>query len=107
MKTNLLLLILGLAGLLAFHAAAGQEQLAGSIRDARVETARTADQLKSTLATLTALTKQTQGDLRPAYDAFAHEVANTEAAAAWTGTRVKWMATDGRQYFADWQRNLD
>ena len=100
-------LTLGLVTLLAVATQANQEQLASSIKDARVEATRAADQLKSTLNTLNALTKQKEGDLRTAYNAFAANVPKTEAAAAWTSTYVKWMAADGQQYFKNWQKTVD
>ena len=106
MKTNLLL-ALGLATLFASAAQATQEQLARSITDARTETSRTEAQLKSTLQSITALTKQTKGDLRPAYDAYCKDVGKTEAAALWTKTRIQWMASDGRTYFQSWQKTVD
>ena len=86
---------------------ASQEQLAKSIQDARAETAQTSDQLKATLTALTALARQTEGDLRPTYDAYCKEVTKTESAADWTRTRAQWMAGDGRQYFKDWQKTID
>ncbi len=97
------LVTIGLASLLAATAQANQQQLATSIKEAHAETARTSEQLKATLAALTALTKLTQGDLRPAYNTYCAEVAKTEAAATWTKTRIQWMASDGRKYFQDWQ----
>jgi hypothetical protein len=106
MKKQILLTI-GLATLLASATQASQEQLAQSIRDAHLETTRTAEQLKATLGAITSLTRQTKGDLRPAYDAFCAEVSKTEAAAAWTRTRVQWMAGDGRQYFQNWQNTVN
>jgi hypothetical protein len=106
MKKQLLITI-GIVGLLTIGAQATQEQLAASIRDARLEATRTLDQLKLTLDTLTAVTKQKEGDLRPAYNAFAAEVPKTEAAAGWTRTRVEWMASDGEKYFASWQKTID
>jgi hypothetical protein len=102
-----LLLTLGLATLLATAAQASQDQLAQSIRDAHLEATRTSEQLKSTLSSITALTKQKSGDLRPAYNNFCAEVAKTDSAATWTKTRVQWMATDGRQYFTDWQNTVN
>ena len=101
------LLVIGLTTLLASATQASQEQLATSIKEARVEATRTSEQLKATLTALNALTKQTKGDLRPAYNAFAAEVPKTEAAATWTRTRVQWMAGDGRQYFKNWQKTVD
>lgn len=102
-----ILLVIGLAALVGFTAQASQEQLARSIRDANLETGRTDAQLKATLQAINALTKQTQGDLRPVYNAYCSEVTKTEAAAGWTGTRVKWMASDGRKYFQDWQGTVN
>jgi hypothetical protein len=104
---NKSLLTLGLVSLLAVATQASQEQLATSIKDARLEATRTSDLLKSTLNTLNALTKQKEGDLRSAYNAFAANVPKTEAAAAWAGTYTKWMAADGQQYFKNWQKTID
>jgi hypothetical protein len=105
MKTKFLS-TLTLATLLAATTGFSQQQLATSIKEARVETTRTSDQLKATLGALTALTKQKKGDLRPAYTAYCSEVAKTESAAAWTRTRIQWMAGDGRKYFQDWQTTV-
>jgi DNA repair exonuclease SbcCD ATPase subunit len=101
------LMMIGLASLLACAAQAGQEQLANSIQEARAETSRTSEQLKSTLTALNALTAQKKGDLRPAYNSYCAEVTKTEAAAGLTRTRVKWMGGDGRKYFQDWQKTID
>jgi transposase-like protein len=106
MKSKTLVMI-GLAALLATATQASQEQLAQSIRDAHVETARTSAQLNATLGAITDLTKQKKGDLRPAYNAYCSEVSKTEAAAGWTRTRLQWMAGDGRKYFQDWQKTID
>ena len=100
------LVTLGLVTLLACATQASQEQLAASIKEARSEATRAADQLKTTLDSLTALTQQKEGDLRPAYKAFAAEIPKTEAAAAWTRSRVQWMANDGQKYFAEWQKTI-
>ena len=100
-------LMISLVTLLASATQATQQQLATSIREARTEATRTSEQLKATLDALNALAKQTQGDLRPAYNAFAAEIPKTEAAATWTRTRVTWMASDGRQYFKSWQATID
>jgi len=107
MKTRTILTALSLTALLAGVSQASQEQLATSIKDAHVETTRTSEQLKATLGALNALTKQEKGDLRPTYNAYCSEVAKTEAAAAWTRTRVQWMAGDGRKYFANWQATVN
>ncbi len=101
------LVMIGLAALLASTTQASQKQLASSIKDAHVETTRTSEQLKATLEAINALTKQTKGDLRPAYNAYCSEVAKTEAAAGWTKTRIQWMAGDGRKYFQDWQTTVN
>jgi len=105
MKKQILCLI-GIASLLAPGARANQELLARSIKDARIETARTSEQLKATLDALNTLTKQTKGDLRPAYNAFCSEISKTEEAASRTRERIKWMAGDGRQYFQNWQTTV-
>jgi septal ring factor EnvC (AmiA/AmiB activator) len=102
MKKRILITI-GLASLLAATTHASQQQLATSIKEAQMETTRTANQLKTTLTSLNALTEQKKGDLRPAYDAYCGEVSKTEDAAKVTQTRVTWMAGDGRKYFTDWQ----
>ncbi len=101
------MVMIGLATLLTFATQASQEQLARSIKEARVETSQTDAQLKATLAAINALTAQKSGDLRPAYNAYCAEVAKTEAAAGWTKTRIQWMATDGRKYFQDWQNTVN
>jgi predicted nucleic acid-binding Zn-ribbon protein len=107
MKTKTILMALGLAMLLAEAAQATQEQLAASMKETRLEAAQTRDQLAATLATLTALTKQEKGDLRPAYAAFTNEVSKTEAAATATRKRAAWMQGDGLKYFEDWQKTID
>jgi hypothetical protein len=104
---HLNLLICAATTLVVTTVQATQEQLALSIKEARVEATRTAEQLKSTLNALNALTKQKEGDLRPAYNAFAVEIPRTESAADWTRTRVKWMESDGQQYFKNWQNTID
>jgi hypothetical protein len=102
-----ILFTLGLVTLLASATQASQEQLARSITEARGEATRATEQLKATLDTLTTLTKQKEGDLRPAFTAFTAEIPKTEAAAAWTRTRVQWMSGDGMKYFEDWQKTLN
>lgn len=106
MKTKILWTI-GLAGLLASATQASQEQLAKSIKEAHVEADKTAAQLKAALNAINGLTKQKEGDLRPAYNTYCAEVAKTEAAANWTRTRVQWMGGDGRKYFEDWQKTVN
>src|SRR5262245_57515725 len=106
MKRRILLTI-GLTTLLASATLASQEQLARSIKDAHDETSRTSEQLKATLSALNALTKQTKGDLRPAYNTFSSEITKTAAVADLTGTRVQSMAKEGQEYFQDWQKTVD
>lgn len=101
------LYMIGLATLLTSATQASQDQLARSIKEAHVEASRTDAQLKTTLEAINALTKQTTGDLRPAYKTYCSEVANTEAAAGSTKKRVQWMASDGRKYFTDWQATVN
>lgn len=95
--------MIGLATLLASATQANQEQLDQSIKAAHVESARTATQLKTTLEALNALTKQTKGDLRPAYSNYCTQVSETVKSAEWTKTQILWMAGDGRKHFLDWQ----
>ena len=106
MKKQILITI-GLATLLASATQATQEQLRSSISDVHAETSRTDAQLKATLGAINGLTKQKKGDLRPAYNTYCAEVAKTDLAADWTRTRVKWMGSDGRKYFQDWQTTVN
>lgn len=98
---------LGLGMLTNTARAASQQQLATSISDARGEAIRTHEQLNSSLQALNALTKQSSGDLRPAYDAFAAEIPKTETAAQTTRTRLAWMQGDGQRYFEGWQADIN
>ena len=100
------LLMIGLAAVLTSATQGSQEQLASSIRDVRLETVRTSEQLKATVGALNMLNKQKKGDLRPTYDTFCAQVANTQKAADWTAARVKWMDGDGQDYFKDWQAGI-
>jgi len=102
-----ILLTLGLVTLLASATQASQEQLAASIKEARGEATAAAGQLKTTLDALNALTKQKEGDLRPAFNTFTAQIPKTEAGATWTRTRVLWMASDGQKYFDGWQKTID
>jgi hypothetical protein len=101
------LLTLGLVTLLASATQASQEQLAASIKEARGEATTAAGQLKTTLDALNALTKQKEGDLRPAFNTFTAQIPKTEAGATWTRTRVTWMASDGQKYFEGWQKTIN
>jgi len=101
------LVLLGAGLLTSTDLRANQQQLATSIKEARAEATRTHGQLEATLSTLNALTKQTKGDLRPAYNTFAAEIPKTEAAADSTRTRVRWMGGDGKNYFTGWQKDVD
>jgi predicted nucleic acid-binding Zn-ribbon protein len=105
-KIRTIVTALSLATLVAGAASPGQEKLALSMKDTRLEATRTRDQLAVTLAAVTKLTEQEKGDLHPAYSAFTAEIPKTEAAAASTRTRVTWMQGDGLGYFQDWQQNI-
>ena len=106
MKTRTLLTALSLTTLLVGVAHANQEKLAASIKETRLEAGRTRDQLTATLATLTELTQQKKGDLRPAYQAFCAEIPKTEAAAAATRARTAFMQNEGLKYFEGWQQTV-
>lgn len=103
---KLILIVLGLIPVL-LPAVANQEMLAAAIAETRVETVRTADQLKATLDALNNLVRQPQPDLPGAYSAFAAEVPKTQHAAQWTQTRVNWMGSEGQTYFTGWQSTID
>lgn len=92
---------------MAYAAQAGQEQLAASIKQARMEAEATSAQLNSTLAALNALTSQKKGDLTPAYQAFRQEIPKTQNAATATRQRAEAMAKQRARYFADWQSTVD
>ena len=100
-------MIIGVAALLASAAQGSQEQLAKSMQDVRLETAQTSGQLAATLSSLNFLSKQTKGDLRPTYEKFCAEVVKTQSAAEVTRTRVRWLESDGQQYFRGWQDSIN
>jgi Protein of unknown function (DUF2959) len=106
-RTRSVLAAFSLAVLLAGTANADQAQLAASMKETRLEAAQTRDQLAAALATLTALTKQKEGDLNPAYKAYCAEVPKTEVAAGATRARVTWMQGDGFKYFDGWQKTIN
>ena len=83
-----------------------QEKLAASIKESRVETVNTRNQLQTTVNALNALTEQKKGDLRETYKAFAAEVKNTHASAAQTAARVQTMQAASKSYFEGWQADL-
>lgn len=99
-------LLLGILAALV-RVTANQEMLATAIGEARQETVRTADQLKATLGALNGLVRQPQPDLAASFAAFTAEVPKTEAAAAWTRTRLEWVAGEGMRYFTAWQGTVD
>jgi len=86
---------------------AGQEKLAAKMTETSTEVLRTRDQLQTTMDALSALVRQKQGDLKPAYDAFCAEVAKTQAAASWTQKTAQEMATNSAVYFSDWAKELN
>jgi len=106
MKKQILLSI-GLVALMTTVTRASQEQLAAGVKETQAEATRTAEQLKETVATLNALSKQKKGDLRPTYDKFCAEIVKTRAAADLTVSRVNSMNTSGVQYFEDWQKTIN
>jgi hypothetical protein len=83
-----------------------QAKLADSLKDIRLETVATRDELKSAVDTLDALTKQKSGDLRPTYDAYCAEVKKTHDAAQATASRVGDMETASKDYFGAWQSEV-
>jgi hypothetical protein len=86
---------------------AGQEQLASAIGDTRKEVIATRDRLQTTVDTLDSLVKQKEGSLKPAYDAFAAEVKNTQSDAVVTKARAEKMQTDAQTHFGAWQKEID
>jgi hypothetical protein len=107
MKARTILTALTLGMLLTGSVRADQSQLATSIKETRMETGQTRDQLAAALSALTALTKQEKGDLGPAYKAFCAEVPKTDAAATATRGRASFMQGDGIKYFDGWQKTVD
>jgi len=106
MKKQILLSI-GLVALMATVTQASQEQLAAGVKETQGEATRTAEQLKETVGTLNALSKQKKGDLRATYDKFCAEIVKTQAAADLTVSRVNSMNTSGVKYFEDWQNTIN
>lgn len=86
---------------------AGQEKLAVKTAATSTELIRTRDQLQITMEALTALVRQKQGDLKPAYANYCAEVAKTKAAADWTRETARDMATNSVVYFDAWARESD
>jgi hypothetical protein len=101
------IVVLAVVALTGTNLRADQQQLAASIKEARVEATRTHDQLGATLSALNALTKQSKGDLRASYTAFAAEIPKTDATATSTRARVTRMEADGLKYFGGWQKEVD
>jgi cell division septum initiation protein DivIVA len=102
-----IVIILGLASLLAVAAYAGQDELAGSIKQAREEATTTSGQLTAALSALNGLVNQKEGDLSPAYQAFRAELPKTRNAATATTSRVERMGKERQTYFADWQATIN
>ena len=97
-----------IVGLLtAIAAMAGQQELATTMGEARVEVAQTRDQLQATVDALEALVKQKSGDMRPTYDTFVAEIAKTETVAKATAARVKKMEEEASSHFGSWQKDVD
>lgn len=102
-------LALGAAFVVPQRAAAesAQSKLAHSVAEIRTETVNTRDQLQATLTALNALTKQAKGDLHPTYNAYVMEVKKTHSAANWTVSRVSSMQGASKDYFGNWQAEVD
>ena len=83
-----------------------QAKLAGSIKEIRIETTLTRDQLQQTVDALDVLVKQKTGDLRPTYNAFVAEVKKTHAAAEGTASRAGSMQKASMDYFGAWQTEV-
>ncbi|MEJ1973379.1 MAG: DUF2959 family protein [Lacunisphaera sp.] len=109
MKTSQLLrlaLVTAVSG--AFSALfAGQDELAAAIQQARSETILTHNQLVANLKALDALVSQKEGDLRPAYTAFAASLKETRAASDRTIKRATLLHDDGEKRFATWQAEVE
>jgi hypothetical protein len=96
------------AGLVASpFARAGQEKLAAQMAETSTQVTQTRNQLDATMAALKSLVRQKEGDLKAAYAGYCREVALTQTAAAWTRQCGENMAAQGKQYFADWQQELE
>jgi hypothetical protein len=83
-----------------------QAKLAGAIKEIRVETSLTRDQLQQTVDALDVLVKQKTGDLRPTYNAYVAEVKKTHSAADWTVSRAPSMQKASADYFGTWQAEV-
>jgi hypothetical protein len=86
--------------------ATGQAGLKKGVAETRAETARTRDQLQATVASLSALSDQREGDLKPTYAAYVAEVEKTHAAAERTMKRVSAMQDASKAYFGTWQQEI-
>jgi ABC-type transporter Mla subunit MlaD len=102
-----IVITLGLASLLAQAGYAGQDELAGSMKQAREEATTTSGQLNSALSALNDLVNQKEGDLSPAYQAFKAELPKTRDAATATSSRVEKMGKERQTYFTDWQATIN
>jgi len=105
-------LALGAALLQPNHATAqagkqsAQARLAGAIKEIRIETTLTRDQLQQTVDALDVLVKQKTGDLRPTYNTYVAEVKKTHSAADWTASRGSSMQKASADYFGAWQAEV-
>ncbi len=110
-KNTKLTLLLSAAMLLtaigsSFEVSAGQEKLAEKIAEASKEVTRTRDQLQATMTALTAMVRQKEGDLKPAYATYTSEVAKTQTAGEWTRQCAVNMKQQSAKYFGEWQEEL-
>ncbi len=86
---------------------ASQEELVAALTDARAEIAQTGNQLQSTVQSLTALAHQESGDLKPTFDAFVANLAQTEASGKAAAERATKLGDSAKAYFATWQNDIN
>jgi hypothetical protein len=95
---------LALGVLLAGASGAKQHALANSVNEAAAEVNATNAQLAETMKSLNALMATPSGhDLRPAYQAYIHNVEKTRQAADITKRRYEQMNADSDNYFSTWK----
>jgi hypothetical protein len=111
MKTNHSSLRSAFVALLAFSApltvSASQEALVAAMTEARTEIAQTGNQLQATVKSLTALATQQSGNLKPTFDSFATNLAQTEASGKAAAERAAKMGASAKEYFANWQNDIN
>lgn len=83
-----------------------QAKLASALKDIRLETIKTRDQLQAAVDAINAFTKQKAGDLQPLYDTYVDEVKKTHDAAESTRARSTNMKESSADYFGTWQTEV-